>query len=124
ETYQKLCRLGMLRFSSNAQGLTALALADGLLSGPTDAVTLSMAREIVKRLSGAQDWSRELATYVESILALREQHHAEALVLLDKFLGESGGGLARINADSTPGSQAKRRFIRAMLCAELGRTDE
>jgi hypothetical protein len=46
------------------------------------------------------------------------------LAILYKYLGEAQGGLVRVNADSSPALQAKRSFVRALLCAELGRADE
>jgi hypothetical protein len=124
ETYRELCRAGVLRFASTAQGKTALAIADGLLEGPTDEMTLSLAPGMVERLAGAQDWSQEFASWMESILALRERRPAEALVLLDKFLGGAQGGIGRVSSDSSPAWQASHSFVRALLCAELGRADE
>jgi serine/threonine protein kinase/tetratricopeptide (TPR) repeat protein len=124
ETYRTLCRTGVLRFASTAQGLTAIHISGGLLVGPTDETTLSLARGLVERLVGARDWSLELVSLFESILALREQRYAEALSLLDKFLGEAKDGLGRVTSDSSPALRAKRLFVRALLCAELGRVDE
>lgn len=124
ETYRELCRIGVLRFASTAQGITALAVADGLLAGPTDEMTLSLARGMVERIVGAQDTSQAFAALYESRLALREHRYAEALVLLDKFLGEAPNGFARAISDSSPAIQPGHRFTRARLCAELGRMEE
>ncbi len=124
ETYRELCRTGVLRFASTAQGLTAAGMAQGLLEGPTDEMTLSLARGMVERMAGAQDWSQEFASLHESLLALREHRYAEALVLLDKYLGAAPVGVGRVNADASPANKAKDMMIRALLCAELGRADK
>jgi len=58
------------------------------------------------------------------MLALREHRPDEALVRLDKFLGEAQRGVGRVSTDSSPALQASRSFVRAQLCAELGRADE
>jgi hypothetical protein len=123
-TYRELCRTGVLRFASTAQGKTAMAIAEGLLAGPTDEMTLSLARGMVERVAGAQDWSQEFASLKESVLALREHRYADALVLLDKYLGAAPVGVGRVNSDASPALQAKNMMIRALLCAELGRADE
>lgn len=124
ETYRELCRSAVLRFASTAQGRTAYAIAYGLLIGPTDEMTLSLARGMAERVAGAPDWSREFTSQLESYLALRENRPAEALTLLDKFVGEGKSGLGRVGADTDPVIQATRSFLRARLCAELGRVEE
>jgi hypothetical protein len=124
ETYRKLCRSGVLRFASTAQGKTALAIAFGLLHGPADEITLSLAPGMVERVAGASDWSREWASLVESILALREHRPAEALALLDKYFGEAKSGVSRVVAETSPAVQACDLFVRAQLSAELGRADD
>ncbi len=124
ETYRELCRTGVLRFASTVQGKTALNFAGGLLAGPTDEMTLSLAHGIVERLAGAQDWSQEVAALCDSMLALRELRHAEALAALDRYLGQVPVGVGRVSMDAVPAYKAKSWFIRALLCAELGRTEE
>ena len=122
ETYRQLCRSGVLRFASTAQGQTALAIAFGLLHGPANEMTLSLAPGIVERVARASDYSREWASLVESIVALRERRPAEALAILDKFLGEANSGFA--GAADSPAVQAANLFFRALLCAELERADD
>jgi uncharacterized protein with PIN domain len=124
EIYRKLCRSGVLRFASTAQGKTALAFAFGLLHGPADEMTLSLAPGIVERVAGATDWSREWASLVESILALREHQPAEAIALLDKFNGEAKSGVGSVSAAKSPAVQACDLFVRALLCAELERAND
>jgi hypothetical protein len=111
----------VLRFASTAP---AFAIAGGLLAGPTDEMTVSLARGLVERLAGAQDWSQEFALYAESWLAFREHRHAEALALLDRFRGEAQRGAGRVYFDSRPTDRATASFFRALLCAELGRAEE
>ena len=124
QTHRELCRTGVLRFASTAQGLTAVAIAAGLLASPTDEMTLSLARGLVERLPKATDWSREFATLYESVIALRERRHAEALDLLDAFFAEPSVGFGRVTVDSYPVYHARYSFIRALLCAELDRAEE
>jgi len=124
DSYRELCRSAVLRFASTAQGKTAYPIALGLLDGPTDEMTLSLARGMVERLAGAPDWSGEFASMLESFLALRERRPAEALALLDKFVGEAKSGFGRASSETRPGFHAMHSFVRARLCAELGHTEE
>jgi len=124
QTYRELCRAGVLRFASTAQGKTAFAIAFGLLAGPADEMTLSLARGLAERVAGAPDWSQELASMLKAYLALREGRSAEALAFLDKYDGEAKSGPARVLVDSSPAMRGSLSFVRARLCAELGRADD
>jgi tetratricopeptide (TPR) repeat protein len=124
ETYRELCRSALLRFASTAQGKTAYPIALGLLCGPTDEMTLSLARGMVERVARAPDWSGEFVSMLESFLALREHRYREALALLDKFVGEAKSGYGRAGSDLRPGFHAIQSFVRARLCAELGLVED
>ena len=61
---------------------------------------------------------------LQAYLALRERRPAEALVFLDKYGGEARSGFGRVLTDSSPAMRGSLSFVRARLCAELGRADD
>jgi hypothetical protein len=61
---------------------------------------------------------------LRSFLALREHRPAEALALLDKFVGEAKSGFGRVGSETRPGFHATHSFVRARLCAELGLVED
>ena len=88
-------------------------------------MTLSLARAMVERGPGRRTGSREFVSMLESFLAYREHRYPEALALLDKFLGEAKSGYGRAGSRFETGDSAQcSSFIRALLCAELGRAEE
>ena len=121
---QQLCRIGVLRFASTAEGLVAAHLADGLLAAPTDETTLALARGMVERVSDAQDYSKELAPFFSAMLAWREHRPAEALAIMDRSLSDMQISALGPASEKHLSIRTRCSFIRAMLCAELGRADE
>ena len=124
EIHRQLCRAGLLRFASAAEGLNALALADGLLRQPAEDTFLAVARALTDRVAGAHDWSRDFIGLLRASLAHREQRPAAALEFLDQFRSATRFGIIRASAQQQPCHRAEVAFFRAMLGAELGRREE
>jgi hypothetical protein len=124
DSFQRLRRICALRFTSTVEGAAALMVVVGLYQHPMDDDTLAMARALMDRADDGSIFIKLQINAVSAVLAYREHRDPEALVLLDRFLGmpssRPGSGITLTD----PAQQAGSRFIRAMLCAELGRTEE
>ena len=86
---------------------------------------LTMARALLDRADDSSIASNLRLNLINAFLAYREHRYPEALVLLDRFLAtpDSRPG-SQIFGAREPGLQASSLFIRALLGAELGRTEE
>lgn len=122
--YQRLVTEGILRYASVVEDHGALLLAEGLLAGPVDPMTLDIARVMVDRVAEAHDWSRDLLLLLRSAISWREGRQAEAVQWIDAFRAEKRFGIFRAGFQSRPAPQARIAFVRALLCAELGRGEE
>ena len=101
----------------------ALIVVIGLCQQPVDERTLALARSLVDRADDGSNLINLGINLVNAILAYREHRYPEALVLLDRFLDTpSSRPGSRLVTD--PAQQASSLFIRALLGAELGRTEE
>ena len=85
--------------------------------------TLALARGLLDRADDGSIGSKIAFAYANAFLTYREHRYPEALVLLDRFLDTLGSRLER-HFYLEPSAQATYIFTRALLGAELGRTDE
>lgn len=113
----------MLRFASTAEEQAAESAAWHLLNGPTDEMTLGIAKAMVERLNRAQNQSKDIIDWLRALAAYREHMYQEGLDFLDRFRNASLGSLSTLVRER-PHNQAHIAFLRAMLGAELGRTDD
>ena len=124
DSFQRLRRICSLRFTSTVEGGAALMVVAGLYQQPMDADTLAMARALMDRADDGSIFIKLQINSVSAVLAYREHRYPEALALLDRFLATPSSRLGSRVTLTDPAQQAGSRFIRAMLCAELGRTEE
>jgi serine/threonine protein kinase len=124
DSYQRLRRICSLRFTSTVEGNAALYVVAGLYQQPMDEDTLAMARALMDRANDGSIFIKEQFPSVSAVLAYREQHYAESLVQLDRFLDTPSSRPGSRVTLADPAQQAGSKFIRAMLCAQLGRTEE
>jgi hypothetical protein len=124
DSFQRLRRICSLRFTSTVEGNAALMVVAGLYQQPMDDDTLAMARALMDRADDGSIFIKLQINSVSAVLAYRERRYAEALVLLDRFLDTPSSRPGSRVTLTDPAQQAGSRFIRAMLCAELGRTEE
>ena len=123
DSFQRLRRICSLRFTSTVEGNAALLVVVGLYQQPMDDDTLAMARALMDRADDGSIFIKLQINSVSAVLAYREHRYPEALVLLDRFLGAPSSRPGSRFTLMDPAQQASSRFIRAMLCAELGRTE-
>jgi len=124
DSFRRLRRTCALRFTSTAEGNAAAIVVVGLYQQPMDDDTLALARALMDRANDGSIFIKLVANYVNAVLTYREQRYPEALVLLDRYLATpSSRPGSRVILDD-PAQQASSRFLRAMLGAELGRTEE
>lgn len=122
-SFERLSRICWLRFGSTVEGDAALQAVIGLYLQPMDERTLAMARVLMDRADDGSIGSNLFRNPVNAVLAYREHRYPEALVLVDRYLD---------TPNSRPGSQfvtdaaaqAFCLFLRALLGAELERTEE
>jgi tetratricopeptide (TPR) repeat protein len=124
DSYQRLRRICALRFTSTVEGNAALLVVAGLYQQPMDDDTLAMARALMDRADDGSIFIKLQINSVSAVLAYREHRYPEALVQLDRFLATPSSRPGSRVTLADPAQQAGSRFIRAMLCAELGRTEE
>lgn len=121
--FERLNRVCWLRFGSTVEGMAAIRVLYGLLQQPMDERTQAMARGLLDRADDGSIGSNNWLADANASLTYREHRYPEALVLLDRFLDTLG---SRLEARELllPANQACFIFTRAVLVAELGRTDE
>jgi len=124
DSFQRLRRICALRFTSTVEGNAAVLVVAGLYQQPMDDDTVAMARALIDRADDGSIFIKLQINSVSAVLAYREHRYTEALVLLDRFLGAPSSRPGSRVTLTDPAQQAGSRFIRAMLCAELGRTEE
>ena len=130
EAMQRLRRIGVLRFASTAEGVTAFTLGLDLVGGVwvswdrVDDETLSLARSLFARVIEASDWSKREAPSLAFSIARAERQYAKAVEILDGYLGKRR--FTGFETESIYPAHLKLSFLfrRAELCAELGRVDE
>jgi serine/threonine protein kinase len=122
-SFERLSRICSLRFSSTVEGGAAFYVVVGLYQQPMDERTLALARGLLDRGDDGSVGSKIELAYTKAFLTYREHRYPEALVLLDRFLDTLGSRLEK-RIYSQPSAQAVYIFSRALLGAELGRTDE
>ena len=122
-SFQRLSQICLLRFTSTAEGVAALAVVSGLFQQPMDDNTLAVARALLDRGDDGSIYSKLLMDSVGAVLAYREHRYPEALVLLDRFLDAPGSRLGG-QLTTHPALKASSLFLRSILTAELGRTEE
>ena len=123
DSFQRLSRVCWLRFGSTVEGTAALIVLAGLYQQPMDDNALALARGLLERAADGSIQSNIGLNSVRAVLAYREHRYSEALTLLDRFLSTpSSRPGSRTVTD--PYQQASSLFIRAMLGAELGHTEE
>lgn len=122
-SFERLSRICSLRFSSTVEGSAAITIVVGLFQQPMDDRTLALARGLLDRADDGSIGSKIAFAYANAFLTYREHRYPEALVLLDRFLDTLGSRLER-HIYLEPSAQASYIFTRALLGAELGRTDE
>ncbi len=124
ESHRHLCRIGVLQFASTAEGQVAAYVTDGLLSQSSDEMTMSLARGMVERVADAQDFSKELTPFFGAILAWREHRHAEALGIMERSLSDAQLAAFGPTSEKRLAIRTRCAFLRAMICAELGRVED
>ncbi len=124
DSYQRLKRICALRFTSTVEGNAALLVVGGLYQQPMDDDTLAVARALMDRADDGSIFIKLQINSVSAVLAYREHRYPEALALLDRFLATPSSRPGSRVTLADPAQQAGSRFIRAMLGAELGRTEE
>jgi tetratricopeptide (TPR) repeat protein len=121
--FERLSRVCWLRFGSTVEGGAAMTVLFGLFQQPMDERALALARGLLDRGDDGSIQSKINFDYANAFLAYREHRYPEALVLLDRYLDTLGSRLeGRVYLE--PSAQAALIFTRALLGAELGRTDE
>jgi len=124
DSFERLRQTCFLRFTSTVEGKAALLVVAGLYQQPMDEETLAIARALMDRADDGSIFIKLQINSVRAVLAYREHRYPEALVLIDRFLGTPSSRPGTGVTLTDPAQQASSRFIRAMLCAELGRTEE
>jgi len=114
----------VLRFTSTVEGNAALLVVGGLYQQPMDDDTRAMARALMDRANDGSIFIKEQINSVSAVLAYRDHRYSEALELLDSFLDTPNSLPGSRTTLDEPAQQAGSRFMRAMICAELGRTEE
>lgn len=122
-SFERLSRTCWLRFGSTVEGNAAHYVLMGLYQQPMDERTLALARGLMDRADDGAIFSNLQINSVRAVLAFREQRYPEALVLLDRFL-DTPSSRPGSRTVTDPNQQASSLFIRAMLGAKLGRTEE
>jgi hypothetical protein len=125
DRYRQLCALGLARFAAGAEGINALGLADMLLAAPQDAVVTQVADELVKRVEGARDFSREWGAGIREWLEFRQGRLAGAAALWPKaatLRAPTSPIVARISKSDY--RRTNIAFRSALALAQLGRADE
>ncbi len=123
DSFERLSRICSLRFSSTVEGAQALGVLFALLQQPMDERTLALARGLLDRADDGSIGSHMWLADANALLTYREHRYEEARVLLDRFL-DTLGSRFDTREHLLPAFQANYIFIRAVLVAELGRTDE
>ena len=122
-SFERLSRICSLRFSSTVEGSAAITIVVGLFQQPMDDRTLALARGLLDRADDGSIGSKIAFAYANAFLTYREHRYSEALESLDWFLNTLGSRMeTRFYLE--PSAQASLLFTRALLGAELGRTDE
>ena len=102
----------------------AFDVASTLLLQVTDQTIRATAGALLDRAANAPELEPAFVERNRAVLALRERRYREALVLLDRFRNTPITTLFFSNLPRLPEYQASVVFLRAILCAELGRVDE
>ena len=122
-SFERLSRICSLRFISTVEGEAAMYVVTGLYQQPMDERTLAVARGLMDRADDGSILSNLKINLVNATLAYREHRFHEALVLLDRFL-DAPSSRPGSQLVTSQGQQATSLFLRAMLGAELGQTEE
>jgi hypothetical protein len=124
ESFQRLCDIGLIRFASTIEGYAATHIATGLYQQPIDRTTMALARALVDRAANTPELSPDFIDIFRAVLAWREHRYPEALVLLDRFRETSITRPGASVESKLPAQMAGVTYLRAILCAELGRADD
>ena len=122
-SFERLIQICWLRFGSTIEGDAAISAVIGLYQHPMDARTLTMARALLDRADDGSIGSNINIAAANAALNYREHRSKEALVLLNREIDRYRSHLGR-SLDSDPAFYARALFLRALLGAELGHTDE
>jgi len=124
DSYQRLRRICYLRFTSTAEGNAAGLVVGGLYQQPMDEDTLAIARALMDRADDGSRFMNFQIPSISAVLAYREGRYSEALVGLKQFLATPSSRPGGRVILEEPAQLAGSRFMRAMICAELGDKEE
>jgi serine/threonine protein kinase len=124
DSYQRLRRICYLRFTSTAEGNAAGLVLGGLYQQPMDEDTRVIARALLDRANDGSRFMNFQIPSLSAVLAYRKGHYSKARDLLDQFLATPSSRPGGRDILEDPAQLAGSRFMRAMICAELGDKEE
>ncbi|MFN0054925.1 MAG: serine/threonine-protein kinase [Planctomycetales bacterium] len=124
DSYKRLRRICYLRFTSTAEGNAAGLVVAGLYQQPMNEDTQAIARALMGRADDGSRFMNFQVPSISAVLAYREGHFSKARDLLDQFLATPSSRPGGRDILEDPAQLAGSRFMRAMICAELGDKEE